>query len=219
MNSESVQKKRTLIHYLGLLGIVSFVSYLLAVVFAPLAYPGYHWLSQAVSDLSALDAPSRQLWLKLSCLYSIGAIVSLTLCCVYIQNRLNRLLRVGIYLFTVMNWVSYLGYAMFPLSTSGYAGTFQDIIHAYVVTASVVILSIVSLLFIMIGGYRERKYRPLAVFATVALVLMFAGAVGSGALPTAYFGVAERFSVFAATGFTAVLGYELFIGFDLMEGK
>ncbi|HMM06187.1 MAG TPA: hypothetical protein PKD52_05910 [Clostridiales bacterium] len=48
---------------------------------------------------------------------------------------------------------------------------------------------------------------------------MFPGAIGSGALPVAYFGVAERFSVFAAAGFTAVLGYELFIAFDLMEEK
>lgn len=45
--------KRTLINYLGLLGMVSLLSYTAAVIFSPLAYPDYHWLSQAVSDLSA----------------------------------------------------------------------------------------------------------------------------------------------------------------------
>lgn len=219
MHSTYTLQKRTLIHWLGLLGIASLVSYLLAVVFSPSAYPGYNWMAQAVSDLSALDAPSRQLWLKLSCFYGIGAVVSLTVCCIYIQNRLNKLLRAGIYLFTVMNWVSNLGYTMFPLSTSGYAGTFQDIMHAYVVTTTVVGLSIVSLVLIMIGGYKERKYRSLAIFATIALCAMFIGAIGTGTLPTAYFGVAERFSVFAAAGFTAVLGYDLFLGFDRMEQK
>ena len=45
--------KKSLIQKLGLLGIVSFLSYTAAVVFAPLAYPGYNWMAQAVSDLSA----------------------------------------------------------------------------------------------------------------------------------------------------------------------
>jgi len=50
--------KKPLIRWLGLLGIVSFLSYAVAVVFSPLAYPGYDWKSQAVSDLSATDSPS-----------------------------------------------------------------------------------------------------------------------------------------------------------------
>lgn len=49
--------KKFLIQKLGLLGVVSFLSYTAAVVFAPLAYPGYNWLAQAVSDLSAVNAP------------------------------------------------------------------------------------------------------------------------------------------------------------------
>ena len=50
--------KRTLVQKLGLLGIVSFLSCTAAVVFSPLAYPGYRWMAQAVSDLSAANAPS-----------------------------------------------------------------------------------------------------------------------------------------------------------------
>ncbi|MGN1068686.1 MAG: hypothetical protein ACI4RE_07285 [Christensenellales bacterium] len=41
--------KRTLVQKLGLLGIVSFLSYTAAVVFSPLAYPGYRWMAQAVA--------------------------------------------------------------------------------------------------------------------------------------------------------------------------
>ena len=43
--------KRTLTQKLGLLGVLSFLSYAAAVVLAPLAYPGYDWMAQAVSDL------------------------------------------------------------------------------------------------------------------------------------------------------------------------
>lgn len=39
--------KRTLTQKLGLLGVLSFLSYAAAVVLAPLAYPGYDWMAQA----------------------------------------------------------------------------------------------------------------------------------------------------------------------------
>lgn len=45
--------KKNFINYCGLLGIVAFLSYIVAVLFSPLAYPGYNWMAQAVSDLSA----------------------------------------------------------------------------------------------------------------------------------------------------------------------
>ena len=53
--------KKTLVQKLGLLGVVSFLSYAAAVFVSPLAYPGYNPLAQAVSDLSAADAPSLAL--------------------------------------------------------------------------------------------------------------------------------------------------------------
>ena len=56
-----------------------------------------------------------------------------------------------------MNWISTIGYSMFPLSDSGNAGTLRDIIHIYVVTVLVVLLSIASLVTIMIGGFLPPK--------------------------------------------------------------
>lgn len=207
--------KRTLINRLGLLGVVALLSYTAAVIFAPLAYPGYNWMAQAVSDLSAGSAPSKILWQQLSSLYNVCGIVSVTMVCVFIQDKLTKTLRIGIYLFAIMNWISNIGYAMFPLSDSGNAGAFQDMMHIYVVTVLVVLLSIVSLIVIMIGGYRNGKYRSLAVWATIALLLMFAGAIGTNIVPREYFGIPERFSVFAATGFNAVLGLYLYWGFEI----
>ena len=48
------------------------------------------------------------------------------------------------------------------------------------------------------------------VCAAVALAMMLVGAMGMKIVPAAYFGVVERFSVFAATGFNAALGIHLF---------
>lgn len=49
-------KKKNFINYCGLLGVAAFISYTAVVVFSPLAYPGYNWMAQAVSDLSGSDA-------------------------------------------------------------------------------------------------------------------------------------------------------------------
>ena len=94
--------KRTLTQKLGLLGLVSFLSYAAAVIFAPLAYPDYNWMAQAVSDLSAADAPSLALWNQLSALYNACEVVCVTVVCIGMQGRKTRLLRTGIYLFAVM---------------------------------------------------------------------------------------------------------------------
>ena len=203
--------KRTLINYLGLLGLVSLISYTFAVVFSPLAYPNYHWMQQAVSDLSAQNAPSRILWNQLSSLYEPCGIVSITLVCVFIQKKLSKTTRMGIYLFAFMNWLSCVGYTMFPLSTSGNAGTFQYIMHIYVVTVLVVLLSIVSLVMIGVGSMHLSKNRSLSLWAFITLALMFLGAIVTNVVPHEFFGIFERFSVFAVTIFNAILGIYLII--------
>ncbi len=201
--------KKTLTQRLGLLGVVSLLSYTAAVVFSPLAYPGYDWMAQAVSDLSAANAPSLALWNQLSALYNACEVVCVTVVCIGIQGQKTRLLRTGIYLFAVMEWISAIGYRMFPLSDSGYAGAFQDVMHM-VVTAAVVLLSIVSLSIIIAAGARSRDCRSYGVCAAIALGMMLVGALGMKLVPAGYFGVVERFSVFAATGFNAALGIHLF---------
>lgn len=201
--------KKTLIQKLGLLGIVSFLSYTAAVVFSPLAYPGYNWMAQAVSDLSAADAPSLALWNQLSALYSVCEVVCATVVCIGMQGRKTKLLRTGIYMFAVMEWISAIGYRMFPLSSSGYAGAFQDIMHM-VITAAVALLSIISLVLIIIAGIKNKACRSYGICAGIALFMMLVGAMGMKIVPADYFGIIERFSVFAATGFNAALGLHLF---------
>ena len=201
--------KKPLIQKLGLLGVVSFLSYTAAVVFAPLAYPGYSWMAQAISDLSAANAPSLALWNQLSALYNVCEVVCVTVVCIGMQGQKTKLLRSGIYLFAIMEWISAVGYRMFPLSDSGYAGAFQDVMHM-AVTALVVLLSIVSLTVIIAAGAKSRDCRSYGVCAGIALAMMLVGAMGMKLAPAEYFGVVERFSVFAATGFNAALGIHLF---------
>ena len=90
MNNE--RNKKSLIHYLGLLGVVDLLAYTAAVIFAPLAYPGYNWMAQAVSDLSASNAPSRILWDQLSA-PCCSRLVCSTILCIYIKDKITKPLR------------------------------------------------------------------------------------------------------------------------------
>jgi len=217
MSKEDNKKK--LINWLGLIGIIQLISYTAAIVFSPTAFPGYDWKSMAASDLSAMDAPSRILWDQLSAFYGVGSVVCSTCVSIYVSDKKisTKLFRLGVYLFTIMNWISNVGYKMFPLSDSGkdIAG-FQEIMHM-VTTAAVVLLSIVSLVLLIIVGCKKKEMRGVGIWAIIALILMFAGAVGSGAVPPEYFGIFERFSTFSAVGFNAVLGVFLFKGFNNQE--
>ena len=133
--------------------------------------------AQAVSDLSAADAPSLAFWNQLSAGYNACEVVCATIVCVGIQGQKTKLLRAGIYLFAIMEWISALGYRMFPLSTSGCASTFQDVMHL-LVTALVVLLSIVSLSVIILAGAKSRDCRSYGICAGAALLLMLTGALG-----------------------------------------
>lgn len=207
---------KKLINYIGFAGLAAFISYAAAVIFAPLAFPGYDPLSQAVSDLSAETAPSRQLWDQLSAVYSACGVVCATCVSIFISEKeiSTKLFRLGVYLFTIMNWISKIGYSMFPLSDSGKdIAAFQEVMHM-VVTAAVVLLSITSLTMLIIAGFKKDGIKSIGVFAAIALGMMMTGAIGTAAVPPEYFGIVERFSVFAAVGFNAVLGIYLFRGFE-----
>ena len=200
---------KALIQWFGLSGVLSFLSYTAAVLFSPLAYPGYNWLSQAVSDLSAANAPSLALWNQLSAFYNVCEVLCVMVVCIGMQGRKTKLLRTGIGLFAAMEGISAVGYRMFPLTDSGYAGAFPDKMHM-LTTVLVVLLSIASLTVIIIAGAKEKSCRSYGICAGVALGMMLVGALGMKIVPAAYFGVVERFSVFAATGFNATLGIHLF---------
>ena len=137
---------RKLINWIGLTGLAALISYACAAYFCRGAFPGYNWMESAVSDLSAESAPSRQLWERLSAVYSAGSVVCATCVAIYVsENKTSTgMFRLGIYLFTVMNWISKIGYAMFSLDDAGKdISSFQEVMHM-IVTALVVILSIVS---------------------------------------------------------------------------
>ena len=198
---------KKLINWLCLSGVLSIIIYLLHDIVGAMNYPGYNWMSQAVSDLTATDSPSFVIASGFVAVYKILSCLCSALLCILIKNEKKKTLRLGVYLFSIMNFISAIGYALFPLSSSGFDGSIQSIIHVYVLTAVVVLLSIISLILIAVGSFKgENKHKVLGVLALMSLVLMFIGAVVSQSVSKEIFGIFERFSTYSAVIFTGILG-------------
>ena len=195
---------------LGLFGVISLIFYAAMVVFSPLAYPGYDWLSMAVSDLSAVGAPSADLANRLNALFAPCGIVSIMAVCVSMEHVREKLLRLGIYIFCAMEWVCNVGYEMFPWVSGADGANPQNIMHL-IVTVLVVVFSLTSLILIAVSA-RKGKHKELSVWAVLCLAMMLLGAVGTGVMPKAVFGLFERFSTFSAVIFNAILGIYLLRG-------
>ena len=192
---------------LGILGVISLLSYTAMVVFSPFAYPGYDWLSMAVSDLSAEGAPSEDLASQLNALFGPCGLVSIMAVCVGVVGCKSKMLKLGIYFFTAMEWACNVGYDLFPWVKDAPASNPQNFMHL-LVTVLVVVLSLTSLVLVAIGAKNEQM-RSLSIWAIVCLAAMMIGPIGTALLPKAVFGLFERFSTFSAVLFNAVLGIYL----------
>ena len=118
-----MERNKKVGYWLLVCGILNVVFYLLHDVIGARFYPGYNWMSQAVSDLTATDAPSRLIASELTKIHAIFSCVTCTLICISAKElwkeASEKILRLGIYLFVTMHWISAIGYSLFPLTGSG----------------------------------------------------------------------------------------------------
>ncbi len=182
-------------------GILAMLFYLLHDIVGAMHYPGYDPMTQAVSDLTAVDAPSYVVASGYTKIYGIFSCLCNVFVCLLMRDH-RKPLRTGIYLITAMQFTSAVGYSLFPLTGNGYDGSFQSFMHVYVITVIVVLLSIISLILIAAGSFKEGK-KLLGIFALITLACFFTAPV-SAALPSV-FGIVERFSTYGSCVFTLVL--------------
>ena len=183
-------------------GILAIVFYVLHDIVGALNYPGYKWMEQAVSDLTATDAPSRTVAGGLTTIHGIFNCVCCAFIVVLVRNE-RKSFRIGVYLFALMHAVSAIGYSLFPLTGSGYDGSFRSFIHVYVVTVLVVFLARSSLILIAVGSFKD-KNKKLGILAIIVLALMMTTPI-SFSVPKEIFGIIERLTVYSSVLFTGVL--------------
>jgi hypothetical protein len=179
-----------------LCGFASALFYAAMNIICIMQYNGYNAASQTVSELSAIDAPTRPLWLSLSIIYSLLSIAFGF--GVWLEGRRNKKLRIaGIFL------IVYIVIGMFwppmhqreVLAAGG--GTISDTMHI-VFTAVTVPLMILSIAF---AASALGRLFGIYSITTILVMLIFGVMTGLDSpameanLQTPWMGIFERISI------------------------
>lgn len=191
-------------------GILSSLLYVIMNVFIPVYFPGYSSASQTVSELSAIDAPTRPLWVVLGMVYTL--LVAAFGLGVLLSTSGKRSLRIAASLLIVYGL---MGLAWPPMHQrevlAAGGGTLTDTMH--IVFAAVTVFLMLLIIGFAAAGL-SRKFRIYSV-ATVLILLVFGVLTGLDSprleanLPTPWMGIWERISIGAYLLWMVVLAVGL----------
>lgn len=165
---------------------------------APLLYEGYDSFSQTVSELSAIGAPTRTLWMVLGTIYSVLYLAFGI--GIWISARESRPLRVTGILSVIAGIAAFFWAPMHQREVLAMGGkTLTDTMHV-VSTALWALLTLVGMGFA--AAALGRRFRALTVACMAALILFGLLTSGHAAnmeadLPTPWMGVWERLNILA----------------------
>jgi hypothetical protein len=195
-------KREKMVRFLLICGIFSSVLYIGAdIIAANLLYPGYSYTSQQVSELSAIGAPTRPLWIAMTFLwtplvmaFSIG---------VWRLAGLKRSLRVAGVLLVAFSIIGLLWALVFPMHLRGtiklVTESTTDTMH--VVFAGLQVLAMT--LFMAFGSGAGGKGFRIYSIASIAAMLASGAITGTqtsaiaAGQATPWMGLVERVSVYA----------------------
>lgn len=193
-------------------GIVSSLQYVAMNVFVAMQWKGYSSLSQTISELSAIGAPTRSLWVVLGAAYTVLVIAfGYGTWCSAKQNP--RLRIVGSLIVAYGSLGVFWPLAPMHLRETLAAGgsTISDTMH--IVLGSVTVL--LMLLAIGFAAASFGKWFRLYCIASIVILLAFgaltfldAPRVGAN-LPTPWLGVWERINIAVFLLWVIVLGARL----------
>jgi Protein of unknown function (DUF998) len=179
-------------------GILSSLFYVAINVFVPMQYEGYNSASQTVSELSAIGAPTRSLWILLVSVYSVLTLAfGWGVVRVSAQNRYLHWVGLLIIAYTIFGLFWPPMHQRETLAAGG--GSLTDTLH--------IAWTIVTIpLWLLIMGLAARlfgRWFLIYTVATVVIQLSFGVLTGlqsadmEANLPTPWMGIWERISIAA----------------------
>jgi len=187
-------------------GVLSTMTYLAADVLGSLQWEGYSYVDQTISELAAIDAPSRPVVMPLFVAY--GILLFACAAGVAMSGRAKPLRGAAAMLATI-GALGVAGY-FFPIHTRAAAWTINETMHS-VLTGLTVVAILIGMGYTAMLGPRFRIYS----FVTIALTFgagALGGWIGRGLAsdqPTPWVGIVERVSVFSYLLWVAVLSIAL----------
>ena len=194
-------------------GILSSLFYVAITILTASRYEGYSSASQTISELSAIGAPTRPLWVLLGAVYSL--LVTAFGWGVWRSASRNRPLRVAGGLIMAGFAVTGLAWPLAPMHVrevlAAGGGTLSDTMHIVLSMVTVVLMSLAIGFGAAALGKRFRLYS----IKTMVILVGFGVLTGldspriSANLPTPWIGVWERISIGAFLLWIVVLAVTL----------
>jgi hypothetical protein len=175
-------------------GILSSLLYVAMNVFVAMQWEDYRSASQTVSELSAIGAPTRPLWVSLGIAYTL--LVCLFGWGVWASAHQNRPLSVAGGLIVAYGVIG-LAWPFAPMHLRGAEFALTDALHILLAVVTVLLM----LLAIGFGAAAFGKRFRLYSIATLAILVAFGVLTGldgpriAANLPTPWVGVWERISI------------------------
>lgn len=149
-------------------GLLAVAFYLAHVVAGRIVWRDYNPFSQPISDLTAETAISRATATKFLYGYDLFNLLFCATLLLFFARvvLINKTFYTGLIIKAGAEFLSTVGYKLFPLADTEWASGWQNMIH-YGITA-VIVLSYISLsLLLTIGLARTGRYRKMTIFLMV----------------------------------------------------
>ena len=190
-------------------GLASTVLYVVADMVGALSYPGYDYLSQAISEMSAVGAPTAGL---LAPFYLAYALLFLAFGAgVWSQVGAASRLRITAGCLVAVALLALFAWPFFPMHMRGAERSFSDTAH--LALGAIDVLLLVSAIAFASGAF-GRGFRIYS-WASVVAMLVFGGATAllvprvDAGLTTSYLGLLERLSLLSYLLWIAILSVKL----------
>jgi hypothetical protein len=177
-------------------GILAMLWYVIINIIVPMQYPDYDIVTQTVSELSAIDAPSRPFWFVLCIFYSL-LFITFGLG-IWLSANGNRKLR---FVAVVVIFDAILGFFWPPMHQreiiAAGGGTLTDTLHLVWAFVHLILM----LLMIGIGasvlgkGFRIFSVAVVLIFIVFGILTTIESRGIEANLPTPYIGIWERINI------------------------
>jgi hypothetical protein len=187
-------------------GVISSVLYAAMLILIPLGWPGYSSAAQAVSELSAIGAPTRSLWAPLGVLYTV--LVSAFGTGIVMQRPRKRSLRIA---GSVLVVYGVLGLFWPPMHLRGVQPTLTDALHV-VFSVATVLLMLLAIVFgaaALGNAFHTFSVATIGVFVLFGTLTFLEAPRLAANLPTPWLGIWERVNIGAFLVWVAVFAMAL----------
>jgi hypothetical protein len=189
-------------------GILAPLIYMASDIIAAFSWHGYSYTDQAISELSAIGAPTRALWIAMGSLFNVLLIAfGIGVWRISGHQRSLRLTGTLLFIWGILGFVWFF----FPMHIRGAIGSATDTMHLVMAGVTVFLMT----LFIGVGSGAHGKWFRLYSILTILVMLFFGALVGLQAsrvaaqMPTPWMGIMERVSVYSPMFWVVVLAITL----------